>query len=121
MVAGLSIVLAIIWLFPFSGSFIHYPVDFFISIMWFVAFGLLVNYINGGCGYIFDWAGITLNGNNTCPEWKADIAFCFLSALMWLVSALLGVYWVHRHNRSSTTAAPTGGNFRRRKWYRSRV
>ena len=43
VVAGLSIILAIIWLFPFSGSFIHYPADFFISVMWFVAFGLLVN------------------------------------------------------------------------------
>lgn len=43
VVAGLSIVLSVIWLFPFAGSFIHYPADIIISICWFVAFGLLVN------------------------------------------------------------------------------
>ena len=52
VVAGLSVVLAIIWLFPFSGSFIHWPADLFISIMWFVSFGLLVNWLNGSCGYV---------------------------------------------------------------------
>ena len=111
VVAGLSIVLSIIWLFPFSGSFIHYPADFFISVMWFVAFGLLVNWLNGGCGYVFDWSGASFDGTNTCSEWKADLAFIFLSAICWLVSALLGIYWVHRH----TTPAGTT----RRRWYRS--
>jgi hypothetical protein len=43
VVAAFSILLAIIWLFPFSGTFIHWPIDFLISIAWFVAFGLLVN------------------------------------------------------------------------------
>ncbi len=44
VVAGLSIILSIIWLFPFSGSFIHWPADLFISVAWFVAFGLIVNW-----------------------------------------------------------------------------
>jgi hypothetical protein len=51
VVAGLSIIFAIIWLFPFSGSFIHWPTDFVISVMWFVAFGLLVDWLDGACGY----------------------------------------------------------------------
>ncbi|CAK7208070.1 hypothetical protein SEUCBS139899_010904, partial [Sporothrix eucalyptigena] len=67
VVAGLSILLAIIWLFPFSGSFIHWPVDFIISVLWFVAFGLLVNWLHGSCGYVFDWSGIDINSNNNCP------------------------------------------------------
>ena len=50
VVAGLSIILAIIWLFPFSGSFIHWPADLIISIAWFVSFGLLVRWLNGSCG-----------------------------------------------------------------------
>jgi len=115
VVAGLSIVLSIIWLFPFSGSFIHYPADFFISIMWFVAFGLLVNWLNGGCGYVFDWSGISFQGSNSCPAWKADIAFIFLSGLCWLVSAIIGIYWVHRHRRAPVAATTT----HRRRWYRS--
>jgi Membrane-associating domain len=43
VVAGLSIFFAIIWLFPFASSFIHWPTDLLISICWFVSFGLLVN------------------------------------------------------------------------------
>lgn len=43
VVAGISIFLALIWLFPFSSTFTHWPVDIFISILWWVAFGLLAN------------------------------------------------------------------------------
>ena len=43
VVAGISIFLAIVWLVPFSGTFIHWPVDFIISVCWFAAFGLLVD------------------------------------------------------------------------------
>lgn len=115
VVAGLSIFLAILWLFPFSGSFIHWPVDLVISLCWFAAFGLMVNWLNGSCGYVFNWTGISFNGTNTCSEWKADIAFAFLSAICWLASALLGLWWIYR--RQSVPAGTTT----RRRWYRSRV
>ncbi|KAL1855393.1 hypothetical protein VTK73DRAFT_8545 [Phialemonium thermophilum] len=114
VVAGLSILLSLLWLFPFSGSFIHWPADVVISICWWVVFGLLVNFLHGNCGYVFNWYGINFDGHNTCPQWKADIAFAFLSALCWLVSAFLGIYWVHRR------VAPDG-TYHRRRWYRSRV
>ncbi|KAK0728717.1 membrane-associating domain-containing protein [Lasiosphaeria miniovina] len=117
VVAGLSILLAIIWLFPFSGSFIHWPTDLVISIAWFVAFGLLVDWLNGACGYVLNWGNITIDGNpNSCSQWKASIAFSFLSAICWLVSAIVGIYWVRRH-----TAPVAGTTYHRRRWYRSRV
>lgn len=50
VVAGLSILLAIIWLIPFSSSFIHWPADLILSVCWFVSFGLLVEYLDGSCG-----------------------------------------------------------------------
>ncbi|KAK3309190.1 membrane-associating domain-containing protein [Chaetomium strumarium] len=115
VVAGLAILLAIIWLFPFSGSFIHWPVDFVISVAWFVAFGLLVDWLDDSCGDVFDWDGINFNGTASCAQWKAVIAFSFLSAICWLVSAILGIYWVRRHT------APAAGGYHRRRWYRSRV
>lgn len=43
VVAALSIFFALIWLLPWSGAFAHYPFDFFVSVLWFVVFGLLVN------------------------------------------------------------------------------
>jgi hypothetical protein len=51
VVAGLAIFLALIWLFPFSGSFVHWPVDLVISVCWFVAFGLIVN-VSRHCSFI---------------------------------------------------------------------
>ncbi|KAI0156976.1 membrane-associating domain-containing protein [Xylariaceae sp. FL1272] len=99
VVAGISIFLALIWLFPFSGSFIHWPVDLLISITWFVAFGLLVNYLGDSCGYIFDWNNVGLRGDQ-CGKWKAVEAFAFLSAICWLVSAFIGLYWVHEREHS---------------------
>jgi hypothetical protein len=116
VVAGLSIFLALIWLFPFASSFIHWPVDLLISICWFVAFGLIVNLIGDSCGYVFDWDNVSPRGDS-CGKWKAVIAFSFLSAILWLVSALIGIFWVRSHTRP--VVADT--SVRRRRWYRSRV
>jgi len=121
VVAGLSILLSIVWLFPFSGSFIHWPADLLISIMWWVVFGLLVTFLNGTCGYVFDWSGAGFQDG--CSKWKADVAFSFLSALCWLVSAILGIYWTHRRTARGThhTTAPATTTTRRRWYRRSRV
>jgi hypothetical protein len=135
--------LALLWLLPFSGSFIHWPVDLFLSILWFVAFGLLVavsfplpyylfertlpltlnlQFIGPlHCGSVFDWSDITHKG--TCQKWKADVAFCFLSAVFWLASAALGL-WVARRARRGRVAVAGDGighntTTSRRRWYRS--
>lgn len=116
VVAGLSILLALLWLLPFSRSFIHWPIDLLLAICWFVAFGLLVNLIGNSCGYIFNWSNVNPGGDQ-CGQSKANIAFCFLSAICWLVSALIGLFWVRRR-----TAAAAGDHaVARRRWYRSHV
>jgi hypothetical protein len=118
VVAGISIFLALVWLLPFSGSFIHWPVDLLISVCWFVAFGLIVNLIGNSCGYVFNWDNVAPAGD-ACGKWKAVIAFCFLSAICWLVSALIGIFWVREHTHTAHSSAPIG---HRRRWYRrSRV
>ncbi|KAI1366182.1 integral membrane protein [Xylaria arbuscula] len=112
VVAGIAIFFSLIWLIPFSSSFIHYPLDFLISVTWFVAFGLLVSYLDGACGATFNWSNIAFR-NDQCGEWKAVIAFSFLSAICWLASAIVGIIWV----RDRETRA-----YRRRAWHsRSRV
>lgn len=42
-VSAVASLLAVLWLFPFSETFVHWPGDTFISILWWVAFGLLAN------------------------------------------------------------------------------
>lgn len=112
VVAGLAIFLSLIWLLPFSGSFVHWPVDIFISILWFVAFGLIVNLLGGSCGGTFNWDNIAIRGDDQCGKWKAVSAFSFLSAICWLVSAIIGIIWVRDHERKQ---------YRRRNFGRSRV
>jgi len=120
VVAGLAIIFAILWLFPFSSSFVHWPADLFISILWFVAFGLMVDWLDGACGWVFDWNNLGFRDTASCAQFKAVIAFAFLSAICWLVSAIVGYWWVRRHTRvHHTTPAPA--TYRRRRWYRSRV
>jgi hypothetical protein len=43
VVAGIAIFLALLRLFPFASNFFSWPVDIFMSILWWVAFGLLVD------------------------------------------------------------------------------
>jgi hypothetical protein len=117
VISAISMLLALLWLLPFSGTFIHWPVDLLISIAWFVSFGLLVNFIGPlDCGSIWYWGDLTQNG--LCQRWKADVAFAFLSAIFWLASALLGI-WVM--NRRGAAAGPVAGEgvTRRRRWYHS--
>ncbi|KAJ0318482.1 hypothetical protein Brms1b_004256 [Colletotrichum noveboracense] len=116
VVSSISMVLALVWLLPFSGSFVHWPMDIFISILWFVSFGLLVNLIGDGCGPVFDWSNVSPRGDD-CGRHKANIAFTFLSAIVWLASALIGLFWVRRR----TAVADNRPAVHRRRWYNSRV
>jgi hypothetical protein len=103
VLAAVSMLLALLWLLPFSGTFIHWPVDLLLAIGWFVAFGLLVNFIGPmNCGSIWYWGDIT--GGDTCQKFKADVAFCFLSAIFWLASAIL------------VSGLPRGLKTRRARW-----
>jgi len=117
VVAALSTLLSLLWLLPFTSSFMHYPADFFISVAWFAVFGILVNWIHKiNCGSAFHWAGLQRSGS--CNTWKAAEAFSFIAACFWLASALLGIYVYHKLTRHNTAVAATP---RRRRWGRSRV
>ena len=43
VIAGLSILLALFWLIPFTDSVINWPGDLILFILWIVAFALLVD------------------------------------------------------------------------------
>ncbi|KAK5049059.1 hypothetical protein LTR84_005481 [Exophiala bonariae] len=96
VLAGISLLLGLLWLLPFSSGFVHWPVDVFISVAWFAAFGILISF------------------NGTCGRWRATEAFSFLSAIFWLVSALVGIWFIRRERRK---AAPVAGTYTRRRWF----
>jgi hypothetical protein len=66
-------------------------VDILISFAWFAAFGILVDYLHDlPCGSIWSWR---FRGDDFCGRWKAAEAFSFLSAIIWLVSAIVVCVW----------------------------
>ena len=116
IIAALGILVSLIFLFPLTWSFIHWPVDLLMFILFMVAFGLLADFIGPlNCGSVWNWHGIT--GKSTCSKWKADVAFTFLASIFFLASALLGMWVVYRR-RPATSDQPTAAP---RRWYRSRV
>lgn len=99
--AGISLLLGLFWLIPFAHSFFVWPVDIVISLAWFAAFGILVNTLDDlPCGGVWAWGNIT--DDTDCSRWKAAEAFSFLSAILWLVSGLLGLWFVWRVDRANT-------------------
>lgn len=113
VVAALSILVSLLWLLPFSSAFVHWPFDIFMSINWFVAFGLLVDQIGDSCGYVFNWSNVAPRGD-LCGKMKANMAFSFLAAIVFLASALVGILWVRRRERKIARADAA----HRRRWYR---
>jgi len=112
VVAGISLFFALIWLIPFSYSLTNWPLDVIISLCWWAAFGLLVDQNeNSLCGGPFNWNNVALRGEDPCGKAKAVIAFSFLSALVWLLSALVSVFWVRRQTHKVERT-------RTRRWHR---
>ena len=100
VISSISILLGAIWLIPFSGGFVTWAIDFFMSLAWFASFGLMVHFTRGACNAgAFDWGGIT--GAGTCNRWRAAQAFAFLSAIFWLTSALVGIWFTRRERRKA--------------------
>jgi len=117
VIAAFSLVLSLVWLLPFTSTFMHYPMDVILSFAWFAAFGALVNWLHKlNCGGAFDWDGLTHGGQ--CNQWKAAEAFAFMSAIFWLASALLSIYVYHKVRKGETTTVATDGAPRRRRWGR---
>ncbi|KAJ5317515.1 hypothetical protein PENANT_c036G01141 [Penicillium antarcticum] len=113
VIAGLSILLGLIWLIPFSSGFFSWPLDILISFAWFAAFGVLVDTLRHlPCGSIWSWH---FRGQQMCGRWKAAEAFSFLSAIIWLVSGIVGIWFTFRVRPSTTDGT------RRRRWGRSAV
>lgn len=51
------------------------------------------------CGSIWSWH---FRGDSLCQRWKAAEAFSFLSAIVWLVSALVGIWFTFRVRGETT-------------------
>ncbi|KFY39875.1 hypothetical protein V495_05718 [Pseudogymnoascus sp. VKM F-4514 (FW-929)] len=112
-IAGISIFFSLLFMLPLKYQFYAFPLDLIMFILWIVAFGLLAN-LARGCSsgwYINSWSWawgrryLRSPGTSTrftgsgCSAWRAALAFTFISAIFWLLSFLLGLYFLNK-NRS---------------------
>ncbi|KAF7555301.1 hypothetical protein G7Z17_g2297 [Cylindrodendrum hubeiense] len=124
-VAGLSVFFAFIWLLPFKGTFMNWPFDAGISLLWGVATGLLYVYLDKNCDKDFLESSIDLKNSTAdlknfkidlkgsqCDKFKADFIFAAISVAFWLGSALIGYFWVRRNFISAKKAAKKGNKRR---------
>ena len=81
------------------------PMDILLSAAWFASFGLLVQWMDKSTckGDTFNWNQISFHG--FCGRYRSAEAFSFLSAIFWLLSALIGLWFIHREGRKRTVVA----------------
>ncbi|USP73629.1 hypothetical protein yc1106_00903 [Curvularia clavata] len=107
VIACLEIFASIILIVPAKYSFYAWPVDVLFFICSIVAFGLLAA-LNSSCDSFWYWnywgyywgrfwtvgPRVTITpgvvGNAGCGSWRAILAFLFIGAMSWMLSASLG-------------------------------
>jgi len=90
VLGSISVIVSFVWLIPFTFTFMHYPFDFLMSLGWWAAFGLIVDWTHRiDCRQFFVFRGFTFRLNAQCSKWRAAEAFACVTAVLWLLSALL--------------------------------
>jgi hypothetical protein len=105
--SALSLIFAIVWVIPTTSSMTGFASDLIFTAGWAAVFGLLVDWFNDvGCGSPWAWRnGFSFRREDACGQWRAAQAFSFLSMIVWLATALLGIIMVLRLRRRA--AAPS--------------
>lgn len=94
-----SVIIAIMLLAPLDHTFRHYPLDFLLSVAWFVAFAFLfMKFQTTPC----DQSGeriraVALGGS--CNTQRATWGFAFLGGCFWLGNTALGCWVSSRENK----------------------
>ncbi|CRG91497.1 hypothetical protein PISL3812_08546 [Talaromyces islandicus] len=89
VIAALAIIFGVVLMVPILHGYFVWPIDITFSLAWFAAFGTLVNALEAtACGQDIS--------NTECTQWKVNEAFAFLSAIVWLITGLVGLFYVWR-------------------------
>jgi hypothetical protein len=136
VVGGISLLYSFCFCPPFNILFMAFPVDFVLSVMWLIAFCLIItlsgtntctsSWFYNYWGHYWDyyervWRGysyVRISGS-ACPLWRTILAFSFMAILAHLLSGLLGIYVYREHikpereGRTGRTPTRTEKIFRR--------
>ncbi|KAK0649884.1 hypothetical protein B0T16DRAFT_428431 [Cercophora newfieldiana] len=116
IVASISTLYSLLFMPPFLYTFLAFPADFILFVMWLIAFCLLVTRVaTNTCnalwyssywGYYWGdpwvWTPeIGWNATNVgyagCSQWRAVLAFSFMASITFLISSILGLIVVVKH------------------------
>jgi len=134
-IAGLSIFFSICLILPFLYSFLAFPLDIIMFILWMVAFGLLEGLVVGGAcssgwytnywGFYWGrlWAAPRRSwfGVSGCSSWRTALAFTFIGSILWLLSGCLGAYVLYErrnpNERDELPNSPHSQTSSKSPWY----
>ncbi|KAG5913189.1 hypothetical protein E4U42_001387 [Claviceps africana] len=92
LIAAMSLVIILANLLPSFDSFFQVPVDIAMSLLWWGVFGLLFNFTEYPCGWVFEWMNIAAPFEPQCARFSASTAFSFAAAVLFLLSGVLNVF-----------------------------
>jgi len=134
VVAGLSLIYSFFFCPPFNVLFMAFPFDFVLSVMWLIAFCLLItlsgtntcssSWYYSYWGHWWNYYPYTWNApyayrisGSACPLWRTILAFSFMAIIAHLLSGLLGIYvfqeYIRPERRAGHTPTRTEKIFRR--------
>lgn len=130
VVAALGVVFSLLFLFQCPKRFSQFPLDFTLFILLITAFCLIANVCSsiscslvhmvtmkfiGHLGCVVSWRCIT--GNTVCQKLKTDIVFCFLDAIFFFASGMLGLWITLRRQIASGTGDGDEEDTPSIRWY----
>jgi hypothetical protein len=99
VIASISAVLALVWTVPSPNSIVHWGVDLVFAGAWLAVFGILQDWYDNAlmCGNGWHWRFF----NGGCGEWSVAQAFAFLSAVLWFMSFVVGLFVWSKRNKGT--------------------
>ncbi|KAM0213596.1 hypothetical protein ACHAQD_009249 [Fusarium lateritium] len=122
-VAALSALFAVIWLIPFSSNYMNCHIDAILGILSGAMAGWLIYSSETQCGKakVQDVGAVSEyrnKGAGQCIKWKALYVFAIISAVAWIVSALVGYCWIRKNKKATKVKyKPVTGGRRARTRY----
>ncbi|KAK7433057.1 hypothetical protein QQZ08_000530 [Neonectria magnoliae] len=112
--AALSAFFAFIWILPFSSNHMNWSIDLFIALGLAGASGWLIYRSEDQCGKATTSdVGIVTKFRDEhasdCTKWRALYIFAVVSTALWILSAVIGYFWVKKHTVKARSKTKTKG------------
>ncbi|KAG5963360.1 hypothetical protein E4U56_002780 [Claviceps arundinis] len=106
LIAGISLLVIFVTLLPSVDAFVQIPIDIALSLLWWGVFGLLFNFTQYPCGWVFEWMNIAPPYEPQCAKFDASTAFSLAAAILFMVCGIANVFIERRRGDSRDVIEP---------------